>query len=273
MSTEATVTAIFAPDRSTEAVPGPISVHLRRDILGVSISALTEAAALKLLDDAFATRSHRQVAFCNAHLVNLAAEDPGLRRCLDGFLVLPDGTGVDIASRVLYGQPFPDNLNGTDFIPALLAASRRRLRVMLLGARPGIADRAAQRLRADYPQHDVAVLCHGFFAEQDQAALLARLECEQPDLLLVAFGNPRQETWIAEHIRSRHCTVAAGVGALFDFLAGEVTRAPRSVRKTRFEWVYRLWLEPARLWRRYLLGNPLFLYRVLMARLSGRHAA
>lgn len=273
MKIEAIVPATFAHDRSTEAGPGQTSVHLRRDIAGVQVSPLTEAAALKLFDDAFSTRSHRHVAFCNAHLVNLAAEDPGLRRRLDGFLVLPDGAGVDIASRLLHGERFPSNLNGTDFIPALLAARRLRLRVMLLGGRPGIAERAAERLRADYPQHDFAVLSHGFFQEQDEAALLGRLEREQPDLLLVALGNPRQESWIADHIRPLHCTVAAGVGALFDFLAGEVTRAPRALRKTRFEWAYRLWLEPGRLWRRYLLGNPLFLYRVLMARLSGRHAA
>ena len=106
-----------------------------------------------------------------------------------------------------------------------------------------------------------------------ESALLARLEREHPDLLLVAFGNPRQERWIAEKLNARHCSVAAGIGAFFDFLAGEVTRAPLWIRRLRMEWLYRLWLEPGRLWRRYVVGNPIFLLRVLRQRLTGRKVA
>jgi exopolysaccharide biosynthesis WecB/TagA/CpsF family protein len=92
---------------------------------------------------------------------------------------------------------------------------------------------------------------------------LALLKGQPVDLLLVAFGNPRQEIWIAERITHEHAHLAIGVGALFDFLAGEVQRAPRWLRAARLEWAYRLMLEPARLWRRYVLGNPAFLLRVL----------
>jgi len=89
------------------------------------------------------------------------------------------------------------------------------------------------------------------------------LKAERPDLLLVAMGNPLQERFIADRLASQHASVAAGVGALFDFLAGEVSRAPKAVRKARLEWAYRLWLEPARLWRRYVVGNPVFLLRMV----------
>lgn len=244
----------------------------RRVIAGVPVAALTHDEALALIDHAFDGGSHLHLAYCNANLVNIAARDAGLRERLASFLVLPDGIGVDIASRLLYGTTFPANLNGTDFTPAILAAGKRPLSVMLLGGKPGIAERAAARLRADYPQHRFSVLSHGYFEPEAETALLARLAHERPDLLLVAFGNPRQEQWIADRIDARHCAVAAGIGALFDFLAGEVARAPETVRTLRLEWIYRLWLEPRRLWRRYVVGNPAFLMRVLRQKLVPRKA-
>lgn len=245
----------------------------RRDIVGVQVAALTRDQALALIARAFDRKRHLRLAYCNAHLANFAANDAALRAALSGFLILPDGIGVDVASQLLHGTHFPANLNGTDFTPALLAAQREPLRVMLLGGKPGIAERAAARLQDEHPQHDFAVLSHGYFSAEEEAALLARLEYERPDLLLVAFGNPRQEKWIAEKLGPRHCSVAAGIGAFFDFLAGEVTRAPLWIRRLRMEWLYRLWLEPGRLWRRYVVGNPIFLLRVLRQRLTGRKVA
>ncbi len=240
-----------------------------RAIAGIAVASLSAEAALAVLGEALLQRRHLKLAFCNAHLVNLVGGDAALGAALARFLVLPDGIGVDLAARLLHGAAFPANLNGTDFIPALLASQTRPLRVALLGARPGVADRAVVRLAQDFPQHRFAVLGHGFFAAQDEDVLLARLELERPDLLLVALGNPRQERWIARHVDAPHCGVAAGVGALFDFLAGEVPRAPALWRELRLEWLYRLRQEPGRLWRRYVLGNPAFMLRVLMLKLGG----
>ena len=262
---------LFQPSQRRAPVAPPEPP--RRDIAGVAVAALTREEALALIERAFDERSHLHLAYCNANLVNIAAREAGLRERLAGFLIFPDGIGVDIASRLLYGAPFPANLNGTDFTPAILANGTRSLAVMLLGGRPGVAERAAARLAAEYPQHRFAVLSHGYFKPDEEPALLARLERERPDLLLVAFGNPRQEQWIADRIDVRHCTVAAGIGALFDFLAGEVARAPETFRTLRLEWVYRLWLEPRRLWRRYVVGNPAFLLRVLRQKLAGRGSA
>ncbi|MGE7468895.1 WecB/TagA/CpsF family glycosyltransferase [Bosea sp. NPDC003192] len=262
---------LFKPSQRPAAVVAPLEPP-RRDIAGVPVAALTRDEALALIDHAFDGGNHLHLAYCNANLVNIAARDAGLRERLARFLVLPDGIGVDIASRLLYGTAFPANLNGTDFTPAILAAREHPLSVMLLGGRPDVAERAAAKLRADYPQHHFSVLSHGYFGPDEEAALLARLAHERPDLLLVAFGNPRQEKWIADRIDSRHCAVAAGIGALFDFLAGEVARAPESFRTLRLEWVYRLWLEPRRLWRRYVVGNPAFLLRVLRQKLAGHSA-
>ena len=260
---------LFKPSQRPAAFGAPPEPS-RRDIAGVPVAAMTRDEALALIEHAFDGGRHLHLAYCNANLVNIAARDAALRERLAGFLILPDGIGVDIASRLLYGAPFPANLNGTDFTPTILAARKQRLHVMLLGGRPGVAERAAARLRTDYPQHRFSVLSHGFFGPGEEAALLARLAHERPHLLLVAFGNPRQEQWIADHIDPRHCAVAAGIGALFDFLAGEVARAPETFRVLRIEWTYRLWLEPRRLWRRYVVGNPAFLLRVLRQKLT-RH--
>ncbi|WP_332680840.1 WecB/TagA/CpsF family glycosyltransferase [Bosea sp. (in: a-proteobacteria)] len=267
------MSVLSAPRAQPLAGRAPAIDAPRRAIVGVPVAALTHDQALALIERAFEQKRHLRLAYCNAHLANLAATDPALRAVLAGFLILPDGIGVDIASRLLHGAPFPANLNGTDFTPALLRARREPLRVMLLGGKPGVAERAAARLRAEHPRHDFAVLGHGYFPAQDEPALLARLEEARPDLLLVAFGNPRQEQWITGKLDARHCSVAAGIGAFFDFLAGEVARAPRWIRRLRLEWLYRLWLEPGRLWRRYVVGNPIFLLRVLRQRLTGRNPA
>ncbi|MFJ5370264.1 WecB/TagA/CpsF family glycosyltransferase, partial [Bosea sp. CER48] len=154
-------------------------------------------------------------------------------------------------------------------IPALFASQRSRLRVVLLGGQPGVADRAAAELAGRFPMHRFDVLSHGYYAAGEETRLLDRLKSDRPDLLLVAKGNPLQERFIADKIGTEHCSVAAGIGALFDFLAGEVERAPELMRSMRLEWAYRLVLEPRRLWRRYVLGNPAFLARVLRQYLAG----
>lgn len=235
----------------------------------VGISSPTADDALAQLNKIIYSGAHIKLAFANSHVVNVAAADAALADALRTFLVLPDGIGVDLGSRLLYGAPFRANLNGTDFIPRLIAAAPIALKVGLVGGKPGVAERAAQQLSVMNPYHRFRVFSHGYFGAEDEPALLAALAEDRPDLLLVAFGNPRQELWIAGKIGPEHAVVAAGVGALFDFLAGEVARAPLWVRGLRLEWLFRLAQEPSRLWRRYVLGNPAFLLRVLLQKWRG----
>ena len=236
--------------------------YAKRDIGGIGIAVMEREAALAEVTDAVLTGGHMKLAFCNANLVNVAAGNAALQRSLSTFLVLADGIGVDLGSWMLYGKAFPANLNGTDFFPALFARAGRPMRVALLGGRPGVADRAVANLTRRYPAHRFSVVSHGYFTADEEAALLGKLKIQRPDLLLVAMGNPLQERFIADRLGPQHCAAAAGVGALFDFFADEVPRAPELVRRARLEWIYRLWLEPRRLWRRYLLGNPAFLLRL-----------
>jgi exopolysaccharide biosynthesis WecB/TagA/CpsF family protein len=240
-----------------------------RDILGVSVTDMSRDCALETLHRALIHGRHTKVAFCNAHTANVAVSNADFRMALGRFTVLPDGIGIDLAGRILAGRPFSANLNGTDIVPALVASSPRGLRIALIGGRSGVAERAAAALLRIDPRHMIVATCDGFAAPDAQAAWLAALEREPVDLLLVAMGNPLQELWIDRRVTPAHATVAVGVGALFDFLAGEVPRAPELMRRLRIEWLFRLAQEPRRLFRRYVVGNPLFLWRVLRARNAG----
>jgi exopolysaccharide biosynthesis WecB/TagA/CpsF family protein len=248
----------------------PVESVAMRNILGTQVAALTREEAVALLIDVLKRRHFTRLGFLNAHNANSAREDAEFARALDGFLVLPDGIGVDIASRMMYGQPFPANLNGTDFIPELLRSIDEPVVVAMVGARAENALGARDELQAMTPQHRFVFVRDGYFNEGLETAILDDLAELKPDILLVAMGVPRQELWISRKITPRHCTLAIGVGALFDFLSGDVQRAPLWVRRLRMEWVYRLLLEPKRLWRRYVVGNPVFLLRSMRQKLAGR---
>jgi alpha-1,3-mannosyltransferase len=242
----------------------------RFDILGIPVLAATTAKAVSLIDGRFDGGARTGVAFLNAHGSNLAARDPAFAEALRAMLVLNDGVGVDIAARVLAGSRFPENLNGTDFVPAFLRGTRQAHRIFLLGGRPGVAERARDALAAANPRHAFVGVRHGYFAPSEADAVAAEIRASGATLLLVALGNPAQEVWIGRNLEATGARLAFGVGALFDFLAGEVSRAPAAIRRARLEWAWRLALEPKRLFRRYVLGNPLFLMRVARAKLFGR---
>ena len=239
-----------------------------RAILGIDVHPLSEMRAIERIAEAVRKPGLTRIAFLNAHGANIAFRDRAFRDVLADFTVLPDGLGVDLCSRMHHGAPFPDNLNGTDFIPRLFDGIGRPCRVALFGATPGIAREVARVWQARWPDHRFVALADGY--EFDEARLLETLRQDPADILLVALGNPAQEKWIAGRIGPEHARVAIGVGALFDFAAGRVPRAPGWMIGLRLEWLHRLWLEPARMWRRYLLGNPLFMLRVLRSRPARR---
>jgi alpha-1,3-mannosyltransferase len=240
-----------------------------RTILDVPVQVRSFENAVDLLDQHYAKGERLAVAFANAHTLNVAANNPDFRVALQNSLVLNDGIGVDIASRLLYGSRFPENLNGTDFTPNYLRATKNCYRIFLLGSQPGIAERAARRLSALYLQHTIAGCYHGHFDAEQLQEVIKLIRRSRADVLLVAMGNPKQELFIRDHLSETGCLIGIGVGALFDFLAGEVPRAMPWVQRWRLEWLYRLTHEPRRLAGRYLVGIPLFLARISRQWLSG----
>jgi exopolysaccharide biosynthesis WecB/TagA/CpsF family protein len=242
----------------------------RYDILGVPVVAVGWDEALDFVAGHVERGEFLRLGWLNANNANIMHDRPDYRAALDDFVILPDGVGVDIASLMLHGRAFPANLNGTDLTPAILQRIRWPLRVALMGSRLPVAEATAGSFRELAPQHDYRVIVDGFFKPDQQEAVLKAIADYRPDILLVAMGVPRQELFIAQAITPAHCTVAIAVGALFDLHTGVVPRASMPMRKLRLEWLSRLIHEPRRLWRRYIIGNPVFLFRVLGARLAGR---
>jgi len=252
--------------RKIEAVYDRIVGERRRTIAGVPVLVTSTERAIAKLDAKAAAGRTTPVAFLNAHTANVARIDARFRRALQRFVVLNDGIGVDIASRWFYRRRFPENLNGTDFVIEYLKRTKLRHALYLLGSRPDIVSRTAARLDAMFPNHRVAGWHHGFFDPSHNGRIADDIRASGADILLVGMGNPMQELWIMENGARTGCRLAFGVGALFDFVSGARMRAPAFVRALRAEWVWRLALEPRRLWRRYVLGNAAFLAYVLRRR-------
>lgn len=220
--------------------------------------------AVDLLLARLLRRQGGRVYFANAHTMVTAAKKPELAEALEqSDLLLADGSGVRWGSALLR-TPLVHNLNGTDLVPALCKVGvAKGLSVYLLGAKPGVAEEAAAKLAKAYPGLVVAGIQDGYFSQEQTQQVLETIRTARPHLLLVAMGVPLQEIWINQHASQLPGITCMGVGGLFDFLAERVVRAPRSIRAIGMEWLWRLMMEPTRLWRRYLIGNFVFFSLVM----------
>ncbi|HEV7307468.1 WecB/TagA/CpsF family glycosyltransferase [Ensifer sp.] len=243
----------------------------RRPILGLPVVDFDWESAFAFAAEALSRPGGQTLlSFLNANNANLMMRDGDYRDVLSRHIVFPDGHGVDLASYIFYGAMFPANLNGTDFVPALLTYVERPLRVAMIGARPDVLARAAENFRKHAPWHEFLPVSDGFFDRENSRQILAGVRALNADVLLVAMGSPGQEKWVDAHVGPKDARLVITVGALFDFVAGEFPRAPKLLRRLRLEWFFRLAIEPRRMWRRYVLGNPLFLCHVVWHKLSGR---
>ena len=228
------------------------------------LAEVVEELAFRL-DRAQRTR----VFFVNAHCFNVARSDAHYRACLErAEIVLPDGSGVLMAARVL-GVELRRNLNGTDLVPLLLRRVAQDARsVFVLGGRPGVAAEAAKRLAERNPGLKVAGHAHGYLDAASEREVLAELDRVRPDILLIGQGVPLQESWLDRHWDRLPVGLGLAVGGLIDFTAGVHPRAPRWMRALGIEWVFRLIQEPRRLARRYLVGNVVFLADVVRRKVT-----
>ena len=216
------------------------------------------------VDMLLAQDSKTTAFFVNAHCINTAATDEEYRHSLErSDYLLPDGSGLALAAA-LKGEKFAANLNGTDlFKPLCETAARKGLSIYFLGSAKGVAAAAAAKARRAFPDLQIAGTDHGFFKPEDTGRVIERINQSGADILLVAMGVPMQENWITEHRGKLNPCLTMGVGAQFDFHAGRISRAPRLFRKAGCEWVWRLVLEPRRMAKRYIVGNPLFVVRAV----------
>jgi N-acetylglucosaminyldiphosphoundecaprenol N-acetyl-beta-D-mannosaminyltransferase len=243
-------------------------------VLGVRIANCSRLDAIALIEGLITERQRaaRALFIVNAHTLNLAARDADYLEILNSALVVfGDGTGIRWASR-LRGVFMQDNLVGTDLIPALFEATAGRgYRYFLLGADAASIARAANACKAAHPGWELAGYHHGYVDDANLHQILHAINSAHADLLLVGMGNPRQERWIHDHLQDLDVRVCIGVGGLFDHWAGNLRRAPPWIRRQGFEWLHILLQQPHK-WRRYIVGNPLFVVRMLAA-LAGDRAA
>ncbi|CAA9441245.1 MAG: N-acetylmannosaminyltransferase [uncultured Rubrobacteraceae bacterium] len=245
----------------------------RVNVLGVGVDPLTVAELHARILDIVREREHALVLHQNVHGLNLCYHDPELRAFFNAApVVFCDGAGVVLGARIL-GARLPKRITYADWAWQLAAfAEEEGLSVFLLGARPGVAEKAAGHLLIKHPGLKVAGVHHGYFDQASESpeneAVLREINAARPDILLVGFGMPLQERWLARNWDHINASVALTGGAVFDYVSGELERGPRILTDNGFEWLARLFIEPRRLWRRYVIGNPLFLVRVLKQRLN-----
>ncbi len=253
------------------ALPG---TRARVSILGVQVTPLRVPALHAYIGDRIETGRRALVLNVNVNALNLAYEQPWLRAFLNAAdLVFCDGAGVILGARLL-GQHIPERITYADWMWQLAEfAEQRGFSFFLLGGRPGVAESAASKLVGRFPHLRITGSYHGYFDKtpggSENEAVIRQVNSARPDILIVAFGMPLQERWLMENWQRLDAGVLLTGGAAFDYISGGLRRAPRWLTDHSLEWLGRFIIEPRRLWKRYLVGNPLFLCRVLKQRFGG----
>lgn len=242
-------------------------------ILGLGISELKFDEAVNLFLKAAATRQKVRAVFCTVSSVVNANRDPELYAQMESSqVVAPDGTPLVWLSKLKGGNT--ERVCGPDLMPALCERSQQYgYRHYFYGGAKGVAERLVSQLQARYPDLQVAGIDSPPFrplTEEEDQAVIARLNAAKPDFVWVGLGAPKQDVWISTHQNQLQAPVLLAVGAAFDFHAGEVARAPNWMQRFGLEWIFRLIKEPRRLWRRYFITNTLFVLYLVAASLRLR---
>jgi len=235
------------------------------DILGIPVDNITMKEAVAKVGSFIEEGGVHAIYTPNAEIMMAAQRDPELRNILlKADMLTADGAGVVLASRLL-GRSVREKVSGYDLVVELFKAyGKNGLKCFLFGAKPGVAEEAANKTEAGYPGVVVAGCHHGYFGAEDDDEILRAINDSRCDLLLVALGAPKQEKWIYSHMDRLNAKVCIGVGGAIDILAGKAQLAPDIFRRNGLEWLYRLYKEPRRFIR--MLDLPRFMLRVLLAR-------
>jgi N-acetylglucosaminyldiphosphoundecaprenol N-acetyl-beta-D-mannosaminyltransferase len=241
------------------------------NVLGVALAPIDEQELLRRVREALPSRQGSIFAYVNVNALNIAAELPWFREFLNGAVcAYCDGEGVRYGARILGGH-LPARIALTFFFWDLCAeAVKNGYSLYLLGSRDHILQEAVASIRARYPGIRIAGTHHGYFPKDGPGSqeVVAAINAARPDLLFVGFGMPLQEEWIRRHRAGLNVGVVFPCGSMIDYASGLKSIAPLWMRLNGLEWLYRLFQEPGRLWKRYLFGNPLYLLRIIRQRLQ-----
>ena len=245
----------------------------RVTILGIQVDSVTMDEALHEIGRLIGEKKPRFVVTPNVDVLVQLQTDPDFRRIFyDAALILPDGLPLLWVANFL-GTPLKAKVSGSDlFVEFCAFAAQKGYKVYFMGAMPGVAAEAAQRLTKRYPGLQVAGTHSPSFGfeknEAECADIVQKIRAAAPDVLFLGLGSPKQEKWADRFKEQLGVPVMIGVGISFDYVAGTVKRAPLWMQNIGFEWLFRLCMEPRRLWKRYLLNDPKFFWYVLRQKCS-----
>lgn len=243
-------------------------MNVRRvSVCGVSVDCVDAIGALERAGHLLKQQAPAAIFAVNPEKAVQCGRNPALAGAIaSAGLLIPDGIGVVVAARLLYGERFA-RVPGCEFMPALCAyAAAQNLSIFLFGGAPGVSEAAAAALQRASPSLRVAGCQHGYIDAAGTEHLIDRINGLKPDILFVALGSPRQEVWVAENIGRLKVRLCQTVGGTFDVLAGNVKRCPELFRAVQLEWLYRLLSQPKRALRQSAL--PIFAARLLRAYVS-----
>jgi len=234
------------------------------DILGVPIDNVTMGEAVARISQYVASPDLHTVFTPNPEIIMLAKKNDRLFSILkNADLVVPDGIGVVIASKLHKGSALKERVAGYDLVQnTMKQAMQKGYKYYFLGSKPGVAKEAAKEMIATYPGIQIVGTHDGYFKQEDSKDIIEEINASRANIILVALGAPKQEIWIHENKPLlKHAKVLIGVGGSLDVMAGVVKRAPLVFQKVGLEWFYRLLKEPTRIVR--LLVLPKFIIEVL----------
>ncbi|MFO7924689.1 MAG: WecB/TagA/CpsF family glycosyltransferase [Bacteroidales bacterium] len=238
---------------------------MKIDLYNIKLDIKSSAGVIADCRNFFHSNRVSTLFFLNAHCFNVAQKEAVYRKAInESDLLLNDGIGISIACRMAGIKPV-ENLNGTDLIPVILSlAAREKVKIFLLGGKDGVAEKAAVKIKEKIPGIEIAGTESGYFSGNRGKEVINRINDSRADLLLLGMGVPKQELWAVRNkpLLKNVKLIIAG-GAILDFISGQIKRAPLWVRRNNLEWLYRLYLEPGRLWKRYTAGNILFFYHLV----------
>lgn len=238
----------------------------RVNIFGVLLDRVDYCEACRRVEFFLQANNSRIIITPNAEIIMSAKQDRELKAALNkADLCFPDGIGVTLAAKIL-GKPLTGRTTGFDFMMKILnIADIKRLKLFLLGGKPGVAEKAGEKIKEMYPNAEIVGVHHGYFNEDKETKIIESINEKKPDILLVAMGCPKQELFMMRNKEKLQFKVAMGVGGSLDVLSGTVLRAPVFMQKAGLEWLYRLTTQPSRFNRMKVL--PLFLIEVIWHRI------
>ncbi len=230
------------------------------NILNVKLSKVCYSDLLNLINQSINRLSTITITYCNAHIINLSVNNKSLGKTLNKIdVVHPDGIGIFLASKFLYGKNgFNSRFTGSDFYLHLIDyAVKQNWSFYFFGDE----EKTLEKISTNYSELKIAGLCNGFTFNQNE--IIDEINDANPDILIVGLGSPKQEEWVIENKGQVKAKVIIAVGEGIKVFAGTKKRGSKIVRFFGFEWLIRLINEPKRLWKRYLIGNPLFIISIL----------